>query len=654
MGTADPFALPPPSTARLRLLFLTVAAGSFFAGHWFLVLAGDAWRDQALACGRLADVPAFLDCSTRVMIVRSLAPWSGPLLVAAPMVLAYALAPLVITRRHRAAPLADWPEVVEATVRAAGLARRPVLMQGARDLLRDRMFVYGRHPRHRVMLSASAGFSLSGKQAKPAAVAMLAHELGHLRNRDADRSYLAVFATVCYVLVAAVPLCLSAALTMDGTPARAVAWRTAVVTLLVAGTFAAVVRAREHDADLRAARSHPDEVRAWLSSGRQERPWPVPIHPSLASRLRVLNDPAPHMRASPGEALTAGVAAGIVVTELGVPLQTALPIPPIVAYWIAGLLVAVPVVQVVGLGVWRAVLAEPARPAVRPRVAATGLALGAGFAAGAVLSPRASAAWNLWLTTAPEAASNLTPDRIPLGTTVWLLAAVLLPATAITCWLALAARAWLPARGPSAWRYAAPVAVAVIAVVSGTWFVAVRLAAGAEAPAGRLAWLVITPQVAVVLAVLVLLCALALRPLRGRRSRPVVVMVPAVLLVTALAGMASLPEPAAREAAPPPAAALPDAVQAGAICLGLFTTGTAAFGDPADHPARARMGELLRGSDDALLRQVGSLFLDSADRRSTDLAAVAWTAFVWRCDQIRRYPAGPVPQPTPPFPVESW
>lgn len=300
MAPADPFALPPPGTARLRLLFLVVVAGSFFAGYWFLVLMRDGWRERNQACGQTGQVPDFLDCSTRVLVLQSLAPLAGLALVA--------------------------------------------------------------------MLTL----------------------------------WLALFAVACFVLVAAVPMCLSALLATGTTPALALTWRTAIVGLLVIGTFAAVSRAREHDADLRAGQFRPDDVVEFLSRGREEKPYPVRLHPPIHRRLQVLRDPGLVMRASAAEALTGGVAAGVVITELGVILQNLLPMPAIAAYWIAGLIIAAPLIQVVGLGIWRQVLAHPVRPALGRTVLRIGLALGAGLAVGAVLAPRASVEWRRWLTAAPD------------------------------------------------------------------------------------------------------------------------------------------------------------------------------------------------------------------------------------------------------------
>ncbi|MEV8638262.1 M48 family metalloprotease [Streptosporangium sp. NPDC051023] len=647
MREIDAFSLPPPSTERLRLLFLTVAAGAFFGGYWFLVLARDGWRAQNGACGQLAQVADFLDCSTRILVLQSLAPLAGPALVAVLVVLAYVAAPAMITRWHRAEPYAPWPEAVRATVEEAGLSRPPVLMVSGRGLL-PRMFTYGRYPRYRVMLPGS--IRLYAVTDPSTVTATLAHELGHLRNRDVDRTYLAMFAAICLALVTVVPMGLSAAMTTGATPAFSVTWRNAVLALLVAATFAAAIRAREHDADLRAGQYRPVEMDALLSGGRQERRGLLRLHPRIARRLEVLRSPALLMRPSVAEAVASGIAAGVIVDELGVILQAVLPVPSLVAYWAAGAVAAFPVSGVVGLGLWRA---ASARTLTWGATLGSGVALGAGLVIGALLAPRSSVQWNLWLSGAPDYTAVAALDQILPGTAIWMVAVLLLLTTLITGWLALAARAWIPGAGPRAWRYAAPFAALLFAVVMGTWFVAARLAAAERWGPADLAALVITPQVALFLMLLVFLSSLALWP-RVRTAPAAAALLPAVPLVLVLplapllVAQAPTPVPVGQ------AARLPDSTQAGAICLGLYTVGTAAFGAPADHPARARLGELLRDSDDPLLRQVGDMFLRGARARSQDLAAVAWTAFVRRCDHLNRYPGRSVPDPVSPFPVEGW
>lgn len=91
------------------------------------------------------------------------------------------------------------------------------------------------------------------------------------------------------------------------------------------------------------------------------------------------------------------------------------------------------------------------------------------------------------------------------------------------------------------------------------------------------------------------------------------------------------------------------------ICLGLAINGVSTFGPPGDHATWARLGELLGGSDDPLLRQIGDKFLRSARNRSQDLATEAEIAFIRRCDLLNRYPDRQTVEPAPPpFRTESW
>ncbi|MFD0890455.1 M48 family metalloprotease, partial [Streptosporangium algeriense] len=297
-GTGAP-ALPSPSVERLRLLFLTVAAGSLFGGYWFLVLVQDGWSGRNRACGALPGIEDFLDCSTRTLVLQALAPLAGPALVALLAVSAYLVAPAVITRWHGAHPLDPWPEAVRETVEQAGFDRTPTLMLSGRGLPLW-MFTYGRRPRYRVMLSAGTSLYTVTDTAK--VTATLAHEFGHLRNRDVDRTYLAVFAVACLALVTIVPVGLSALLVTDRAPAFAVTWRNLVLALLVASSWAAVVRTREHDADLWGGDLRPGDMLALLTGGRQEHRHLLRLHPSLERRLKVLRDPDLLLRPSAVEA----------------------------------------------------------------------------------------------------------------------------------------------------------------------------------------------------------------------------------------------------------------------------------------------------------------------------------------------------------------
>ncbi|MEV4098078.1 M48 family metalloprotease [Streptosporangium saharense] len=735
--------LPPPSFERLRLLFLTVAAGALFGGYWFLVLLQDGWSERNRACAALTGLGEFLDCTTRTLVLQALVPLAGPALVAVLVVPAYLAAPAVITRWHGARPLDPWPEAVRETVEQAGLERTPTLMVSTRGLSLW-MFTYGRRPRHRVMLSAATGLYTLTDTAK--VTATLAHELGHLRNRDVDRTYLAVLAAACLALVTIVPVGLSAALTTDLAPALAVTWRDLVIALLLAGTWAAVVRAREHEADLWGGGLRPRDMLDLLTDGKQERRHLLRLHPPLDRRLEVLRDPDLLLRPSAVEALVTGITAGVVVTELGVSLRAVLPVPPLVTYWIAGLLAAVPVSGIVGLAVWRA---GAARILTLERVLACGLALGAGLVAGLVLAPRSGVRWSRWIPEAPDFTAVAEPTGIPPVTALWMTATLLVLTTAVTGWFALASRTWTPRMGTRAWRYATPLAALMLAVVMGAWSLAARLAASEQWSAATLIHLMITPQAALFLLTLTLLALssltppprsirrlfppphphsrtarppltprpsmarlfLLLRP-RSRTARPflplrlrhtILSLLPSrlrsrtapppltpsprsphplkaqpflpprlltalprlalrsrtaqLLLTVAVALVLSLGLPFLSPASDPPVttqAALPDSPQAGVICLGLYTVGSAAAGAPADHAAKARLGEMLRGSDDDLLRQAGELFLRGARTRSQDLEGLAWTAFVRRCDHLRRYRGAPVPEPVSPFPTEGW
>ncbi|WP_214410893.1 M48 family metalloprotease [Sphaerisporangium fuscum] len=644
----DPFALPPPTTARLRLLFLTVAGASYFAGYWFIVWGQDSWAGRNRAC--LADGADLVACTSRVLALQSVTPLAGPLLVSALTVLAYLAAPAVVSRWQKAAPLEEVPAALRETIRAAGLAAEPELVRRRRDN-RWAMFAFGRRPRYRVLLPATAMLRL---RARPRDVtALLAHELGHLKNRDVDRSHLALFATVCFVIVVGAATLAASAMSQERSTSLALAWRLALLTALVVATFVGVLRAREHDADLWAGRSHASELLGLLDGSAAERPWLVRVHPSFARRRRVLEEPGLTMRTSVPESLAAGVAGGVAIVELSAPAQTFLPLPALVTYWLVASAVALPITGVVGLAVWRSTLYDLSTGTRRTRVAGPGLALGTGLLLGAILAPRASAQWNVLFASAPESTVQLTFLQGKPLTVLGLALGLPTATTLILNWVALTARVRLSRHGVRAWRPAALAAALVFGVALGTWFLAARLAAADEWGPGALAALALRPRgvAAGVLAFVVLgCCASAWPPGRDGLARPAALLAGALATLVLLGAVVSgaIGGPLAHR----PPAVLPESNERQLVCLWLRVVGTRALGDAGDHATRARLGAFLQTVPDPHMRRAGELMSESARRRSDEMATAAWTLFVRRCDLLKRYPPDdPVPTFTPPFPT---
>lgn len=140
-------------------------------------------------------------------------------------------------------------------------------------------------------------FALPDRQVE----AMFRHELAHLRLRDVGRVRLAVAAW--WILLAGVTLPVGAALLLDpGLLAAGLLARMPVVLVVLLLTLCAVLRVREHDADL-AAEADPraplgataEHVASDVPPNRRQRlrrAVGLASHPTSATRLDVLADPA--------------------------------------------------------------------------------------------------------------------------------------------------------------------------------------------------------------------------------------------------------------------------------------------------------------------------------------------------------------------------
>ncbi|MCG5211770.1 M48 family metalloprotease [Streptosporangium soli] len=543
--------LPPPSLVRLRLLFLTVVAGSTFGGYVFLVLGRESWPAANRVCAEASQVAtdgitALLDCTDRLHLQQSLVPMAGPALVALLTVVAYLAAPRLLERREHAWRWADPPPEVTSIVTAADLPRTPTLMISTRAR-RASPLAYGRARAHRIMLPTA--FPLRMAKGSAASAVSLLHELGHLRNRDVDRSYLAVFSVLLFVPVVAAPVVVAASAWNEAFD-WSLCWRLAVLTVLTGATFVAVLRAREHDADLWARRAMGAEVTRVVKAASAERSWWIRLHPTIEERRKVLERPGLTMRASVAESFGTGLAAGVVILELSVLAETALPIEPVLAYWLAALPITVTMTGIVGLAVWRATArseaegnainnannagatdttepghtttggspsspsspsspiwpGSPGSPSAgragragrlrRPPdgFLGPGLALGVGLVAGALAAPRAAAQWNVVSPAASERAATLNILDAAPATAVALALSLPLTTALIVWWLAVLAKSWLRRWGAGSWRFAVPVAAVVSAIPVGTWFLAARLAAAETWRPGALAAQVLSTE----------------------------------------------------------------------------------------------------------------------------------------------------------------
>jgi Zn-dependent protease with chaperone function len=174
-------------------------------------------------------------------------------------------------------------------------------------------FAFGRVRRRIVAVSGGAVVS----QARQPVVfdAIVVHELGHIRNRDIDQTYLAVAVWWAFVVAALLPM---AGLLISGklSPPAPLIWRAVVLALLVYLLRNSILRSREFGADARVAELDPDtrlgQVLAGQPPRRGRRIWHMGwLHPSGRDRAAALLDPAPVYRCGFWDGLAIGLVAAM-------------------------------------------------------------------------------------------------------------------------------------------------------------------------------------------------------------------------------------------------------------------------------------------------------------------------------------------------------
>jgi hypothetical protein len=151
----------------------------------------------------------------------------------------------------------------------------------------------------------------------------------------------------------------------------------------------AVVRTREHDADLRAATWDAGSTLSIVRAARQHNwfwPWWLRTHPTHARRLRVLEHPTESIRLSIVECAVTGLAAGVAVVEIAAAMADLTAGSAWAGIVLSCLVVGLVVSGAVGVGVWRSVQVGQAGMV---RVLTYGVALAVGLVAGSQLSPHA-------------------------------------------------------------------------------------------------------------------------------------------------------------------------------------------------------------------------------------------------------------------------
>ena len=400
----DLLAYPSPTTLRFVVFLAALLSAGTFVGTWLHnQLLFDDWFKVVVRCeaqaqaatatlpadqAALARIPAAARCRAGVDRRRAIFDFGGAAAAGAAGLLVLYLAPGVVERRRRLRPLEavlePAAERVAVLAAQAGVTSVPTLVRGT-TRLRDG-FSYGRPGRYRIALPGKAVVQWRNQALFDP---LVRHELAHIAHRDVTLAWLARSVWYALAPLLALPLVVIL-LASDRSLLWDYLWRTALLALTVQLVSSALLRSREHDADLLAARATGDQAAISALVGSASAPAAPPWH-----RRLVANHPTPRWR----QAVLARPELAAAVTFLDgltAAFLAALMIPLLVKALVtlsmargrsdlataAAALVAGPLLGgSVGLGLWRAALVQrmvgrPTRPAAAVLGVAAGLVLG--------------------------------------------------------------------------------------------------------------------------------------------------------------------------------------------------------------------------------------------------------------------------------------
>jgi hypothetical protein len=470
----NPFAFPSDTTFRFLLLIAATIGVSLLAFDWVYSQFADL-RTEALAllsCGehlQLApgDVPtdaallAFRTCLASVNEARRTFVVGGVLVLLAGGVLASAFAIVRVRRRYGVLPHADARALagaVESLAGELGVAPPPRLRW--RPLDRRALGLASGSPRRRELAITGGLVPLFVRD--PAAFrAIVLHELAHIRNGDVDLAYYAVGIWRALLVVAIAPFAIAVLGSIASDPAIVLGfgWRFAVLLPVVYAIRSGILRAREHDADVRAS-IHEPEIARVLGAGGGPEPGRVrslfALHPSAARRVAVIADPSPLLRIGALDAFGIGLVGSLAYEEVALVLGY-FGLEAFATRGLAGLAFGPLVGVILALGVWRQTFAFLAGGRHPVAVLRLGLALVAGLLVGQRLSLASAISDDVVLLR-----FDLAPFHVALA------ASLAAGGVLLVAWLVASARLWMPVAAGLArpTRAAVPVAAGAAALLA--------------------------------------------------------------------------------------------------------------------------------------------------------------------------------------------
>ena len=488
----NPFAFPSDTTFRFLLFIAAIIGVSLLAFDWlysqFADLGAEAQGLYQCLLGMNAPVgqlptddqqSTFLACMADVNEARRTAVVAGVVALLLGGVVAYGVAVAVLRRRYRPLREADAPELwaqINALSGEAGMSSPPGLRWQPIDV-RALGLAFG--PPGRRELAFTGGLVPLAVRDPPAFRSIVLHELAHIRNRDVDLAYYAIGIWRALVVVAIIPFVVTLLdeLVSDPGIVGSFGWRLLALVPLVYLVRAGILRAREHDADVRASTHEPEIRRVLAAAADRERPtssiagssggrtgwlralaWRRHLawHPTNSQRVAIVDDPAPLLRLGVLDALGVGIVGSLAYEEVAT-LVGYFGLGPFTTRGLAALAFGPLVGLIVALGTWRQTFAFLATGRGPVRIVPLALALVGGLLIGQ----------RLGLTTAISGDSVLLrPDVAPfhLGLTIL----VGLGAILFIGWLVATSRLWLPVatrlRSPTI--ASLPVAVGAAAILA--------------------------------------------------------------------------------------------------------------------------------------------------------------------------------------------